>query len=108
MGGLVNAPSFDGTFTIDPKTNSGSNLIALIVAIYEIGCFFGAVTTSFVGEKLGRRLSVLIVRSLLIVLRPRSDIAGRCYHDHWCPFAKHCICSGSHVCSFRIMDAIRS
>ena len=61
MGGLVNGTAFDNTFGIKPKTGSGSNLIALIVAIYEIGCFFGAVTTSFVGEPLGRRRSVFIV-----------------------------------------------
>ncbi len=61
MGGLVNTPSFDGTFNLNPKSGTGANLIALIVAIYEIGCFFGAVTTSFFGENLGRRKSVFIV-----------------------------------------------
>lgn len=62
MGGLVNSPSFDGTFNLKPKTSYGASIIALIVAIYEIGCFIGAVTTSFIGEKLGRRISILIVR----------------------------------------------
>jgi hypothetical protein len=33
MGGLVNGPAFDTTFKIDPKSKSGANLIALIVAI---------------------------------------------------------------------------
>jgi sugar porter (SP) family MFS transporter len=33
-------------------------MVALIVAIYEIGCFIGAVITSFIGERLGRRHSV--------------------------------------------------
>jgi MFS family permease len=57
MGGFVNSPAFTETFGIDIKSNDGTNLIALIVAIYEIGAFIGAVTTSFIGEGLGRRKS---------------------------------------------------
>lgn len=30
MGGLVNAPSFDGTFNIDTDSNYGTNIVALI------------------------------------------------------------------------------
>ncbi|CAK4033168.1 related to sugar transporter [Lecanosticta acicola] len=67
MGGLVNTPHFDGTFKIDGNSESGTNLIALIVAIYEIGCFFGAVTTSFIGETLGRRCSTFIGVCIMIV-----------------------------------------
>ncbi|KAM3413713.1 hypothetical protein BST61_g10404 [Cercospora zeina] len=71
MGGLVNTPAFDGTFHISTKTDYGTNMIALIVAIYEIGCFIGAIITSFIGENLGRRKSifggvlVMIVGALL-------------------------------------------
>lgn len=60
MGGLVNGGAFDKTFGINTDSSSGTNLVALIVAIYEIGCFFGAITTSFIGESLGRRRSTLI------------------------------------------------
>ena len=49
MGGLVNGAAFDRTFNIDPKSKGGANLIGLIVAIYEIGAFFGAVFTAFFG-----------------------------------------------------------
>ena len=97
MGGLVNAPSFDGTFNLNPKTGTGANLIALIVAIYEIGCFIGAVTTSFIGEKLGRRKSVFIVRMDHLIFCSRSDLAGCCYHDHWCFAPKYRLCAGSYV-----------
>lgn len=34
---------------------------------YEIGCFFGAVTTSFVGEQLGRRRSIFIGVVIMII-----------------------------------------
>lgn len=67
LGGLVNGPAFDRTFGIDTTTSSGTNLIALIVAIYEVGCFIGAVTTSFIGDTLGRRKSVLIGVIIMIV-----------------------------------------
>ena len=67
MGGFVNSPAFTGTLGIDTKTNAGTNMIALVVAIYEIGCFIGAVTTSFIGEGLGRRKSVLIGVIILII-----------------------------------------
>lgn len=67
MGGFVNSPAFTGTLGIDTKTNAGTNMIALVVAVYEIGCFIGAVTTSFIGEGLGRRKSVLIGVIILII-----------------------------------------
>ncbi|KAJ4326195.1 hypothetical protein N0V94_000141 [Neodidymelliopsis sp. IMI 364377] len=53
MGGLVNGPAFQDTFD-----NPSANMLGTIVAIFEIGCFLGAMTTAFVGEKLGRRKSI--------------------------------------------------
>ncbi|KAF2772558.1 general substrate transporter [Teratosphaeria nubilosa] len=67
MGGLVNGPAFDNTFNIDPKSSHGADLIALIVAIYEIGCFLGAIITSFIGESLGRRRSIFIGVIIMII-----------------------------------------
>ncbi|KAF5627990.1 sugar transporter STL1 [Fusarium sp. NRRL 52700] len=55
MGGLVNTTAFKDTFN-----SPDSDMIGVIVAIYEIGCFFGAVFSSIWGEKLGRRRSVFI------------------------------------------------
>ncbi len=65
MGGLVNGAAFDTTFNID--TDTQAQLIALIVAIYEIGCFFGSVATSIIGEPLGRRRSIFIGVVIMIV-----------------------------------------
>ncbi|CCT68336.1 related to sugar transporter [Fusarium fujikuroi] len=55
MGGLVNTTAFKDTFD-----SPDSDMIGVIVAIYEIGCFFGAVFSSIWGEKLGRRRSVFV------------------------------------------------
>ncbi|PNP80640.1 hypothetical protein FNYG_06239 [Fusarium nygamai] len=62
MGGLVNTTAFKDTFD-----NPNSDMIGVIVAIYEIGCFFGAVFSSIWGEKLGRRRSVFIGCVFLII-----------------------------------------
>jgi len=67
MGGFVNSDAFTGTFGINRHTGHGTNLIALIVAIYEIGAFVGAIITSFVGEGLGRRKTVFIGVVIMIV-----------------------------------------
>lgn len=67
MGGFVNSAAFTETFGIDTSTSKGTNLIALIVALYEIGCFLGAVTTSFIGEKLGRRKSTFTGVIIMII-----------------------------------------
>ncbi|KAF5724338.1 sugar transporter STL1 [Fusarium mundagurra] len=62
MGGLVNTTAFKDTFD-----SPDSDMIGVIVAIYEIGCFFGAVFSSIWGEKLGRRRSVFVGCIFLII-----------------------------------------
>lgn len=43
------------------------NLQGTVTAIYEIGCFFGAIATFFVGEKLGRRRCILLGMTVLAI-----------------------------------------
>jgi sugar porter (SP) family MFS transporter len=50
MGGLVNTDSFNKSFDT-PSTS----MIGVIVAIFEVGCFFGAIGAAVWGERLGRR-----------------------------------------------------
>ncbi|KAL1296799.1 hypothetical protein AAFC00_004428 [Neodothiora populina] len=77
MGGFVGGKSFTETMGIDPKSNSGNNMIALIVAIYEIGCFVGAMTTSVIGENLGRRKTIGIG---VIVMIAGAILQATAYH----------------------------
>lgn len=63
MGGVINNPPFQETFGTPgpdgiPVISSG--LLGTIVAIYEIGCFFGALACAVVGEALGRKKSIMI------------------------------------------------
>ena len=53
MGGLVNSDAFDATFDHPSNTITG-----LIVAIYEVGCFFGSIATAIFGEQIGRKKSI--------------------------------------------------
>lgn len=62
MGGLVNQSAFNKTFK-----SPDSVMTALIVSIMEIGAFFGSITTAFTGERLGRRKTITIGVSVMII-----------------------------------------
>jgi len=67
---VVNGKAFTDSFDSPDAT-----MIGLIVAIYEVGCFFGAVITAAVGEQLGRRKSIgagVIVMIIGAVLQATS------------------------------------
>ncbi|RTE68938.1 hypothetical protein BHE90_016686, partial [Fusarium euwallaceae] len=63
MSGLLTGDAFTRTFPEIDTTNGGggsSSLQGTVVAIYEIGCFFGAIFCLLAGEYLGRRRSIMI------------------------------------------------
>ncbi|GJD00295.1 hexose transporter [Colletotrichum higginsianum] len=63
MSGLLTGYAFTRTFPEIDTTNGGggsSSLQGTVVAIYEIGCFFGAIFCLLVGERLGRRRCIMI------------------------------------------------
>ena len=57
MGGIINNPPFQETF---PDAAASPSLLGTIVAIYEIGCCAGAIACALIGDKLGRRMSILV------------------------------------------------
>ncbi|KAI0429252.1 hexose carrier protein [Xylaria sp. FL1042] len=63
MSGLLTGAAFTAQFP-EINTNEGghgsASLQGTVVAIYEIGCFFGALICFVFGEKLGRRWSIMI------------------------------------------------
>lgn len=63
MSGLLTGSAFTAQFP-EIDTNEGSNgsasLQGTVVAIYEIGCFFGSILALVFGEKLGRRMTIVI------------------------------------------------
>ncbi|KAG6366713.1 hypothetical protein INS49_000892 [Diaporthe citri] len=70
MSGLLTGSAFTAQFP-EIDTNEGSNgsasLQGTVVAIYEIGCFFGSILALVFGEKLGRRMTILIGCLILCV-----------------------------------------
>lgn len=56
-GGIVNEKPFQNTFFPDGPDDS---LLGTIVAIYEIGCCVGSLITAVVGERLGRKRSIIL------------------------------------------------
>ncbi|KAI0512570.1 general substrate transporter [Xylaria bambusicola] len=63
MSGLLTGAAFTKQFPEIDTTESGngsSSLQGTVVAIYEIGCFFGAIFCFIFGEKIGRRWSIMI------------------------------------------------
>jgi MFS family permease len=49
------------------QSNKEGAIQALVVAIYEIGCLFGALGMVAFGDKIGRRRSVLLGASIMLV-----------------------------------------
>ncbi|CCM04837.1 uncharacterized protein FIBRA_07030 [Fibroporia radiculosa] len=67
MSALLTANQFDKVF---PQVAIGDNhatLQSFLVAIYEIGCLFGALSNLWLGDKLGRRKTIFIGGSIMIV-----------------------------------------
>ncbi|KAG6293246.1 hypothetical protein E4U46_007822 [Claviceps purpurea] len=62
MGGLVNSPAFGHTFNYPSST-----MIAVIVAIFEVGCFFGSILSAVFGERLGRRWTIGYGCAIMVV-----------------------------------------
>ncbi|KAL4795177.1 hypothetical protein BDV19DRAFT_399024 [Aspergillus venezuelensis] len=62
MSGLLSGDAFIRVFPEIDTTEGGSGSSSLqgtVVAIYEIGCFFGAIASLLVGERLGRRWCIM-------------------------------------------------
>lgn len=77
MSGLLTGQYFIETFPEIDTTGSGSaSLQGTVVAIYEIGCFFGAIICFLVGEKIGCRRCIMIgcvTLSIGALLQATSD-----------------------------------
>ncbi|KAG4423181.1 hypothetical protein IFR04_003679 [Cadophora malorum] len=63
MSGLLTGAAFTRQFPEIDTTSTGtgsSSLQGTVVAIYEIGCFFGSIFCFLFGEKLGRRKCIML------------------------------------------------
>ncbi|KII95223.1 hypothetical protein PLICRDRAFT_34067 [Plicaturopsis crispa FD-325 SS-3] len=72
MSALLTASQFEKTFpeTVVPKDGSKpehATLQSFLVAIYEIGCLIGALANLWVGDRLGRRRTIILGAVLMII-----------------------------------------
>ena len=63
MSGLLTGEAFTAQFPeidTNPGAHGSSSLQGTVVAIYEVGCFFGSLLALVLCEKLGRRWSIML------------------------------------------------
>lgn len=67
MGGIITGSAFTKQFpTINTTTGHGNaTLQGFVVAIYNIGCWAGALLTVFIGEALGRKRTIIVGATIL-------------------------------------------
>ncbi|KAM0543142.1 hypothetical protein ACHAPJ_012484 [Fusarium lateritium] len=64
MSGIISAPAFTEDF---PQVDGDSNWEGFVVSIYAVGCFFGALFILNFGDRLGRRKSIFLGASIMII-----------------------------------------
>jgi len=69
MGGVITGPAFTKQFpSINTTTaNGNTRLQGFTVASYNIGCWAGSLLTMFIGDRLGRKRTIIIGASVLAV-----------------------------------------
>lgn len=65
FGGVIVTPDFLKTTGLGGAANT--TLLGTVTAIYDVGCFFGAIAATWVGEKIGRKKSVLVGTTIMTV-----------------------------------------
>jgi len=64
VSGIVSASAFENDF---PEVKGNSTYEGFIVSIYAVGCFLGACFILAFGDKLGRRKSIFLGATVMII-----------------------------------------
>ncbi|KAI8625530.1 general substrate transporter [Xylariaceae sp. FL1651] len=64
MSGIISGPAFVSDF---PQVDGDSTWQGFVVSIYAVGCFFGALFILIAGDRLGRRNSIFLGASIMII-----------------------------------------
>lgn len=65
FGGVIVAPDF--LRTLDLESDRHTSLLGTVTALYDVGCFFGAVAAFSIGEMLGRKKSILLGTTVMSI-----------------------------------------
>ncbi|KAH7413950.1 general substrate transporter [Phaeosphaeria sp. MPI-PUGE-AT-0046c] len=63
FGGVIVTPDFLDQLDLNGKTS----LISTVTAIYDIGCFFGAISVIALGDPLGRKKTILLGTTIMSI-----------------------------------------
>jgi len=64
MSGIISAQPFNAAF---PETKDDSTWQGFVTAIYEIGCFLGALFQLSMGDRIGRRRAIMLGGLIMII-----------------------------------------
>lgn len=64
MSGIISAPAFTSDF---PEVKDNSTYEGFVVSIYAVGCFLGACFILSFGDHLGRRKSIFLGATIMII-----------------------------------------
>ncbi|KAL1404841.1 hypothetical protein Q8F55_008451 [Vanrija albida] len=67
IGGVDNSRGFLSTFGLDLSKAGDNTRLGTIVSMYNIGAFVGSVLCSLVGERIGRRYSLLVGTVIMLI-----------------------------------------
>ena len=62
---MIVTPDFLQTLKLEGPENT--SLIGTVTAIYDVGCFFGAIAAFSLGERLGRKKTILLGTTIMSV-----------------------------------------
>lgn len=67
ISGVLIMPAFQRSFNLDPKSKNFSNVQGDIVSILQGGAFFGAASSFYISDRLGRKLALIIAAIIFLV-----------------------------------------
>ncbi|KAG1854934.1 general substrate transporter [Suillus subalutaceus] len=70
MSSLITGNQFEASFpevVVEASHPNHATLQSFIIAIYEVGCLFGALSNLWVGDRLGRRRTIFLGGSIMMI-----------------------------------------
>lgn len=81
MAGIITAPQFVETFpAVGGESHHATVVQGAVTSCYELGCFFGALSAMYLGDKYGRK-NLIIVGSIIIIIGTFISIFP--FKGHW-------------------------
>ncbi|KAG8217976.1 general substrate transporter [Butyriboletus roseoflavus] len=67
MSALITANQVFPQVVVKANNSNAAALQSLVVAVYEVGCLLGAISAFWVGDRLGRRRTIMLATSIMVI-----------------------------------------